>query len=380
MRIAFIHPAHRDYRQQIFEQLHENYNVTFIFTKQGRGQGNVEEDHKAMPPNWKYKVLTSNSLFFGYDVFMFLKLVKELLFGRYDIIMASTCRYICYVSAKISGSKFIILNEFWYFESKSLKRSMLNYFTKIIVKNSDSVISLGSRVTQEFLSWGVEAHKIYEHPQCAVDYTGLVSSESAEIRKKYGINSKKVILFVGRFVEFKGVEYLIRSFSILEQRHEDSFLILGGKGYLENEYYKLVNDLKIKNILFITDMNDYEKANFYNICDVFVLPSVIYSDNSYEAWGLVVNEAMAFGKPIVTTDAVGSGYDLVKDGFNGFIVKNKNVEELCDAIYKIISDEKLESIMGKRSKQIFEEKNNYLHFFQVFKDSIDSCLIPGMNK
>jgi glycosyltransferase involved in cell wall biosynthesis len=377
MKIAFIHPAHRDYRQQIFEQLHENYDVTFILTKQGRGQDNVEEDHKAMPSNWKCKILTSNSLIFGYDLFMFIKLTNELLFGRYDIIMASTCKYICYMSAKISRSKFIILNEFWYFESKSLKRGILNYFTKIIAKNSDSVISLGSRVTQEFLSWGVEAHKIYEHPQCAMDYTGIVSSDSSEIRKKYGLMNKKVILFVGRFVEFKGVEYLIRSFSILEQKYDNSFLIIGGKGYLEDKYLKLVEDLKIKNILIITDMNDYEKANFYNMCNVFVLPSIFFSENSYEAWGLVINEALAFGKPVVTTDAVGSGYDLVKDGFNGFVVKNKNVEELCDAIYKIISNEESETIMGKRSRQIFEDKNNYLSFFQAFKDSIDGSLKPG---
>lgn len=377
MRIAFVHPAHRDYRQQIFEQLHENYDITFIFTRQGRGQSNVKEDHKTMPPTWKYKILTSKSLIFGYDLFMFVKLMNELIFGKYDIIIASTCRYVCYISAKISGSKFIILNEFWYFKPKSLKRGIFNYLTKQIVKNSDSAISLGSRVTQEFLSWGVEAHKIYEHPQYAMDYTDFVSSSPEVIREKYGLNDKKVILFVGRLVEFKGVEYLIQSFSILEQKDENCFLIIGGKGYLENKYIKLANDLKIKNILFITDMNDYEKANLYNTCNVFVLPSVFYSETSYEAWGLVVNEAMAFGKPVVTTDAVGSGYDLVKSGFNGFVVKNKNVKELYDAIYKIISNEELETIMGKRSRQIFEEKNNYLSFFQTFKDSIDSCLKPS---
>jgi glycosyltransferase involved in cell wall biosynthesis len=380
MRIAFVHPAHRDYRQQIFEHLNENYDVTFIFTSQGRGQENVEENHMGLPPSWKCKVLTSNFLIGRYDIFMFIRLMNELFFGRYDIIMCSTCKHICYVSAKISRAKFIILNEFWYFESNSLKRSIFNSVTKFIVKNSDSVISLGSRVTQEFLSWGVETHKIYEYPQCAMDYTSIVSSDPSELRKKYGVGNKKVIFFVGRFVEFKGVEYLIRAFSMLEKKYDNSFLIIGGKGYKEGEYCKLIDDLNIKNILIITDLSDYEKANIYNMCNVFVLPSIFFSDESYEAWGLVVNEALAFGKPVITTDAVGSGYDLVEYGLNGFVVKNKNVEELFLALYKIVSNGELEIAMGKRSKEIFKEKNNYLNFFQTFKNSIDSCLNPNPNK
>jgi glycosyltransferase involved in cell wall biosynthesis len=373
MKIAFVHPAHRDYRQKIFEQLNENYDITFIFTRQGRGQNNITENHEDLPPSWKYKILTSNVLIRGHDMFMLIKLVNELLFGRYDIIMSSTCKYFCYASAKISGAKFIILNEFWYFDSRTLKRHILNLFTKLIVKNSDSVISLGSRVSQEFIKWGVDPHKIFEYPQCAVDYTNIVSIDSNEMRKKYGIGNKKVIFFVGRFVEFKGVEYLIRSFCMLENKLENCFLIIGGKGYMENQYKELMYNLNAKNILILTDMNDYEKANLYNLCNVFVLPSILYNENSYEAWGLVINEALAFGKPVITTDAVGSGYDLVKDGFNGYVVKNKSVEELYHALYQIVSNEELEVSMGKRSKEIFDEKNNYIQFFQTFKSSIDNC-------
>ena len=106
---------------------------------------------------------------------------------------------------------------------------------------------------------------------------------------------------------------------------DDIFLLIVGDGPFINECKDLAKKIDIKNIHFMGYVD--AKAYCYKACDVFVLPSILLDDHQYEAWGLVINEAMAFGKPIITTDAVGAAEDLVKDGYNGYIVKNKSVEE-----------------------------------------------------
>jgi glycosyltransferase involved in cell wall biosynthesis len=372
MKIVFVHPAYMDYRQKLFEQLNEKYDVTFVFTKQGRGQNNVKEVHLEIPSHWKYKILKSNFLVAGKDIFMNLKLMNEIIFGKYDIVMTSTSRYTCYMAARLKKSKFIFLTEFWHFSSEKLIRTLLNLFTKTIARNSDAIISMGSRTSLELLTWGVEPDKIYMHPQCSLDYTEIVVPDLNEIRMKHGIGNKKVIFFLGRFIELKGVEYLIKSFALLEKKYDNCFLIIGGTGSLEHEYLKTIEELQVKNVLITQAFTPEEKSTFYRICNLFVLPSIFLGDNGYEPWGLVINEAMAFGKPIISTDAVGSSYDLVKSGINGFIVKNKDIEELEYAMYRILTNEELETTMGMMSRNIFEEKNNCLNFFKVFEKAIEN--------
>lgn len=87
---------------------------------------------------------------------------------------------------------------------------------------------------------------------------------------------------------------------------------------------------------------------FYDLCEVFVLPSVD------EPWGLVVNEAMNLAKPVVVSDRVGSGYDLVRNGENGFMVPARDADALAGALSAILSDPGLARSMGLRSRDIID--------------------------
>ena len=89
--------------------------------------------------------------------------------------------------------------------------------------------------------------------------------------------------------------------------------------------------------------NQSELPRFYDLCDVFVLPSI------HEPWGLVVNEAMNAGKAIVVSDQVGCQPDLVEDGDNGLVFPARNVEALADALAKVLADPAGYRKMGERS-------------------------------
>ncbi|MGP8324095.1 MAG: glycosyltransferase family 4 protein, partial [Methanosarcinaceae archaeon] len=173
----------------------------------------------------------------------------------------------------------------------------------------------------------------------------------------------------GRIVRLKGVDYLIKSFSLIEKKIGNAFLVIVGDGPFREECENLAEELEIKNIIFAGYM-DINKTLYYNACDVFVLPTIFLS-GACDCWGLVINEAMAFSKPIVTTDAVGAVEDMVKEGCNGYVVKSKDVQELCESICKILSNPKLAEAMGGNSRKIFEEKNVYRKMVDTFVNAIE---------
>ena len=88
---------------------------------------------------------------------------------------------------------------------------------------------------------------------------------------------------------------------------------------------------------------------------------------------MVLNEAMYFGKPVIATETVGAAYDLIKDGGNGFIVLEKDVQALNMALLKIINDNELRKSMGRMSKKIIEEGYKWSDMVKGFEKAIAFC-------
>jgi glycosyltransferase involved in cell wall biosynthesis len=149
--------------------------------------------------------------------------------------------------------------------------------------------------------------------------------------------------------------------------------LIAGDGPLKKDLESQALDSNLNNIIFSGSVSKNEIASYYNSCDLFILPSIV-NNYSYEPWGLVVNEAMVFGKPIITTDAVGSGMDMVTNYKNGFIVENKNTKALFDAINYILSDEMAMHEMGVNSRKRFLEVNDVDKFYNILKMCIMRAL------
>jgi glycosyltransferase involved in cell wall biosynthesis len=93
-------------------------------------------------------------------------------------------------------------------------------------------------------------------------------------------------------------------------------------------------------------VNQGEISRYYAAADVLVLPS------SHEPWGLVLNEGMCFGLPVVASDAVGAAPDLVHSGENGFVYPAGDVSALADALRRLLADSAGRGRMGARSREI----------------------------
>jgi glycosyltransferase involved in cell wall biosynthesis len=169
-----------------------------------------------------------------------------------------------------------------------------------------------------------------------------LKSQRSQLRVEFGIPEKNlVILFCGRLSSEKNLFHLVEAYHQLD--HEHKALIFVGDGQLKQSLQNYADELGASSVYFFGFQNRTELPKFYAMSDVLVLPSF------RETWGIVVNEAMCFGLPVIVSHQVGAGIDLVTDGHNGYRVDAVG-DDLASSIIQIaeISDEE-RLLMGMRS-------------------------------
>ncbi len=166
---------------------------------------------------------------------------------------------------------------------------------------------------------------------------------------------EKVILFLGLLDEFhryKGLEYLIQAMQIISKRLKEVKLFIGGEGKLKSYYKDLVLSLGLSAFVeFKGFLAQEELIYYYNRCDVFVLPSV---SKVQEGFGIVLLEAMACGKPVVTTTVVGTA-QRIKEAGAGIVVEPRDTLALANAILNILSEDTLAQEMAERALRLVRE-------------------------
>ena len=115
-------------------------------------------------------------------------------------------------------------------------------------------------------------------------------------------------------------------------------LIIGG-GDLAPEYEKFIREHHLKNVHILGFMDKERVMKYYMASDLFVLPT------REDIWGLVINEAMANGLPVITTDRCIAGRELVKNGENGYLVPAEDPDELRERMMAILADDGLRQHM-----------------------------------
>ncbi|WP_202966879.1 glycosyltransferase [Chryseobacterium sp. Hurlbut01] len=158
-------------------------------------------------------------------------------------------------------------------------------------------------------------------------------------------------LYVGRLSKEKNLERLIKVFGEFPE------LILHIIGFGPDEIY--LKSISSENIKFIGAVKNTELYKFYQYCDVFILPSVI------EPWGLVVEEALNNGMPVIISNKVGCGDEIVKDGNNGLIFRVDDESDMKRSILKIRNLD----IYNNFRKNISE-----MNFEEIVKSQIDTYI------
>jgi glycosyltransferase involved in cell wall biosynthesis len=172
----------------------------------------------------------------------------------------------------------------------------------------------------------------------------------AEIRMNGSSDNFPRILFVGRLVERKGVDDLIRAFATVKKRHRDAKLIIVGEGTIKEKLLKLCDKLGVSSdVEFKGELEGNSLSHEYETCTVCVLPSKnVCNDISSEGLGLALIEAAAHGKPLVGTDHGGIP-EIIENGKNGIIVRQGDWSQLSDAIIYILENKEEAERLGRNA-------------------------------
>lgn len=155
----------------------------------------------------------------------------------------------------------------------------------------------------------------------------------------------KILLYVGRFLEWKGIKELYEAFSEVHNEKDSSWkLLLIGNGPLKQEL-KSTRNIEIREFV-----QPQELVKIAHNAGAFCLPSW------KEHWGVVVHEFAAAGLPLMVSDEVNSGTLFVREGYNGFVFKAKRKEEIKNALKRLMDNSNEELIeMGRRSKELSKQ-------------------------
>ncbi len=219
-----------------------------------------------------------------------------------------------------------------------LQKAILEEAHAIVVATPNHISS--SEVLGEF------KHKCYSI-HYAVDtkrftMTNECKQRIAAVKEKY---NKPIVLFFGRLVYYKGIEYLVQAMESVPNAH----LVVVGKGVLK-ESLELMATKGIGNISFIPYMEEEELVAMYHACEIFVLPSV----ENTEGFGIVQLEAMACAKPVISSDLTTGVTYVNQHGVTGLVVPKRNHQELVIAINYLLKNEKIRHEFGKTAQRRVE--------------------------
>jgi glycosyltransferase involved in cell wall biosynthesis len=139
---------------------------------------------------------------------------------------------------------------------------------------------------------------------------------------------------------------LLIAYDRLRAGGSDSCLIIVGSGELEDELRQYIAGHRVPDVHFLGFRNQSELPEYYRLADVFVLPS------ENEPWGLIINEVMAAGLPVVAAEEIGAVADLVRHGDNGLTYPAGDVDALAGHLATLAANQSLRVQMARRSRQI----------------------------
>lgn len=207
----------------------------------------------------------------------------------------------------------------------------------------------GSSAAAYLKEFGVGDQRIYVAPN-AVDVErfsrlAVEARRQPELRSRLGLPSR-YLLYVGRFVRPKGVFDLLEAYATLPQEiRQEVGLVLAGDGEERERLRQASDEIRPGKIVFPGFLQRDELAPLYAFAEALLLPT--HSDT----WGLVVNEALACGLPVIVTNVAGCAADLVRNGENGFVVAPGNPAGLAETIHAFLRSE-ARSGMARRAQEL----------------------------
>ena len=186
---------------------------------------------------------------------------------------------------------------------------------RALLPHASACFASGQYAKQYFLSYGVREEKIHIHHFTTLEENDILDKpiteeEKNDIRSRFGI-PKEVTVFiaVGRFIALKNYQWLLKGWP----NKSEFYLLLIGGGEEKKEYEEIIKERGLENVRIYEYMPKKEILSYLKTADYFIHPT------TYDAWGLVINEALSQGIPCLVSNKCVAGLELIKDEYNGLI-------------------------------------------------------------
>jgi glycosyltransferase involved in cell wall biosynthesis len=260
------------------------------------------------------------------------------------------------IIAKILGMKVLIRDEATETSKKrgEFKKIIKKLFFKVLNLFVDGFLCIGTMNKQYYTANGVSPKKLFDMAYTVDNHyfqkkRASFYAKDNYLRKSLNLSPERpVILFASKMSGRKRAIDLLEAYNLIRKSIVPKpYLLFIGDGEKRAELENRIKQLCLaEDVLVLGFKNQGELPRFYHLCSVFVLPSL------QEPWGLVINEAMSAGRAVIASDQVGSAYDLIIQGKNGFIFKAGDIHALADALLETLSEPNRCEQMGKASLEM----------------------------
>jgi glycosyltransferase involved in cell wall biosynthesis len=282
---------------------------------------------------------------------------SEVRSGQYDAVWLHGYNYaasvLAFLAAKSKGLPVLMRGETHIALSRpGWKRLVRDRILSLAYRFVDRFLAIGTSNRLYYRSLGVPPERIFDVPYTVdndrfIAAGSLTAEERRKVREQYGLPQQEpVILYASKFMRRKHPDSVVRAAAILRDRGQKATLLMIGTGEMEGELRDLVRSSNLTNVIFGGFVNQADLPRVYGASDIFVLPS------TDEPWGLIVNEVMCAGLPVVVGSRVGCVADLVREGINGRCVEAGDDESLARALEELVAQPARRRAMGKESLAI----------------------------
>lgn len=245
------------------------------------------------------------------------------------------------------------------------KKNVKDLIKRFFVRNATACLASGVHAKEYYLNYGAKEANVFVH-----DFTSLTEADilakplsqddKGEIKKRLGLADGVVVLSIGQFIHRKGFDLLLEAWKEVDNLGQ---LVIVGGGSEKKKYEQFIKENGLKNVLLLDFMNKERVFEYYKACDLFVLPT------REDIWGLVINEAMACGLPVITTDKCIAGLELLNAERGLSIVKCDSKSILGSlkillenqSLREKIGEQNLNNIIGKTYNNLIRQTLAVLH-------------------
>ncbi len=347
MKILFLANVPSPYRVDFFNELGKYCDLTVLFEKA------TSDERDQSWGNYKFcnfngVILPGKSI--NTDTAFCPSVLKYVLNHSFDRIICTTFTDL---TGMLAVQTMKLLHMPYYLEcdggfakdGKGLKEKI----KKLVICGATGYFSTGRICDEYYTTYGAEASKLIRYPFSSLKESDLVKSvpstdEKRRLKKELGIKEKRVILAVGQFIHRKGFDILMAAVKDLPK--DIGIYFVGG--IPTKEYLLEREERGLSNVYFEGFKLKNELEKYYRASDLFVLPT------REDIWGLVIQEAMAYGLPVISTDKCAAALELIRHGENGYIIPCEDAGLLEDYIQMIIGSENTARKFGEKSLEIIK--------------------------